>query len=90
MTNAFIQWWLKTIKSSWEVGSTAGGCANNPKSYFTNPQVQFKILEEDDETVQIVLEQRDLRIEDRSNLTIGYRVFKVRSFITGNSSTAMS
>ena len=30
--------------------------------------------------MQIVLEQKDLRIEDRSNLTIGYRVFKVRLF----------
>ena len=69
---------MKTIKSAWVEGETAGGCANFPDTYFTNPQVQFKILEEDDETVQIVLEQKDLRIEDRENLTIGYRIFKVR------------
>ena len=69
---------MKTIRSAWVAGSTAGGCANNPSSYFTNPQVVFQILEEDDETVQIVLEQKDLRIEDRENLTIGYRIFKVR------------
>ena len=73
---------MTEIRGAWVAGETAGGCANNPQSYFTNPQVQFVILEEDDETVQIVLEQRDLRIEDRENLTIGYRIFKVRNRVS--------
>ncbi|XP_063686237.1 calpain-5-like [Bolinopsis microptera] len=77
------KWHMKEIRGAWVAGETAGGCANNPQSYFTNPQVQFVILEEDDETVQIVLEQRDLRIEDRENLTIGYRIFKVPDGNTG-------
>ena len=41
--------------------------------------MQFKITEEHDETVQIVLAQQDTRInKDKDNLTIGYMIFKVK------------
>ena len=57
---------------------TAGGCSNYLDTFFTNPQVQFKIEGQDDEVVQIVLEQKDTRIDkERDNMTIGYMIFKV-------------
>ena len=49
--------------------------------HVTTPisQVQFKITEEHDEIVQIVLAQQDTRIDkDKENLTIGYMIFKVK------------
>ena len=42
-----------------------------------NHHYQFEILEEDDETVQIMLCQKDQRIYDLQNITIGFSVFKV-------------
>ena len=68
---------MSEVKGRWEAGLNAGGCANFPDTYFTNPQIQFEIKEVEDETVQIVLEQKDRRIDDEENLIIGYRTFKV-------------
>ena len=70
-------WHLAQVKSAWIPGSTAGGCTNYLDTFFTNPQVQFKINHEHDETVQIVLEQKDKRISEKDNMTIGYMIFKV-------------
>jgi len=71
------RWHMQEVRGAWVPGENAGGCANFPDTYWSNPQIQFQILEEEDETVQLVLSQKDLRIEDRENLTIGFRIFKV-------------
>ena len=71
-------WHQAHVKAAWIPGLTAGGCSNYLDTFFTNPQVQFKIEGQDDEVVQIVLEQKDTRIDkERDNMTIGYMIFKV-------------
>ena len=71
------KWYLKELRGKWVPGKNAGGCSNFKDTFFSNPQFQFEILEEDDETVQIVLSQRDQRIVDKPNHIIGFRIFKV-------------
>ena len=71
-------WHLVQKYSSWIPGSTAGGCGNNLGTFFTNPQFQFQIEDEHDETVQIVLAQPDARSDpDKANMSIGFDIYKV-------------
>ena len=71
-------WHQVQIKSAWVPGFTAGGCSNYLDTFFTNPQIQFQIEHEHDETVQIVLAQPDTRSDqDKDNMSIGYMIFKV-------------
>ena len=73
-------WHYEQIYSKWVQGSTAGGSFNlkNRDAYFTNPQFQFQIEHEHDETVLIVLEQPDTRSDqDKKNMSIAFDIFKV-------------
>ena len=71
-------WHQEQIRSEWVPGSTAGGCSNYLDTFFTNPQIQFQIEHEHDETVQIVLAQPDTRSDqDKKNMRIGLNIFKV-------------
>jgi len=66
------------MKSTWKKGVSDGGCVNFKDTFLSkNHHYQFEILEEDDETVQIMLCQKDQRIYDLQNITIGFSVFKV-------------
>lgn len=72
------QWVLEERKGSWTKGITDGGCVNFKDTFLAkNHHYQFEILEADDETVQIMMCQKDVRIYDSTNLTIGFSVFKV-------------
>jgi len=72
------QWELQEMKSTWKKGVSDGGCVNFKDTFLSkNHHYQFEILEEDDETVQIMLCQKDQRIYDLQNITIGFSVFKV-------------
>ena len=69
-------WHLVQKYSSWIPGSTAGGMEDD--TFYTNPQFQFQIEHEHDETVQIVLEQPDTRSDQgKKNMSIGFAIFKV-------------
>ena len=71
-------WHQRQIYSKWVPGSTAGGCSNYLDTFFTNPQFQFQIEHEHDETVQIVLAQPDTRSDqDKENMSIGFKIYKV-------------
>jgi len=72
------QWVLEERKGRWQKGTSDGGCVNFKDTFLSkNHHFQFEILEADDETVQVMLCQKDVRIHDSSNLTIGFSIFKV-------------
>ncbi|VDN12217.1 unnamed protein product [Dibothriocephalus latus] len=93
----FIGEWVKNV--------SAGGCANYPDTYWTNPQYRITVTDsdptDDDElcTVTIGLMQMGARKSGESNLTIGFSVYELdpsseglmkRGFFTMNRPLAMS
>eukprot|EP00116_Pleurobrachia_bachei_P005036 sb/3465298/ len=78
LSSADEQWVLEEKKGRWQKGVSDGGCVNFKDSFLSkNHHYQFEILDADDETVQIMLCQKDVRIHDTTNLTIGFSIFKV-------------
>ena len=67
-------WDIAQIKSAWKSEYSAGGCANNLETFINNPQIQFKISQE--ETVNIVLEQHQKRVDGFEFYHIGFAVYK--------------
>ena len=71
-------WHQVQKKSAWVPGLNAGGCSKYKDTFFTNPQFQFQIEHEHDETVQIVMAQPDTRRDkDKTNMYIGFKILKV-------------
>ncbi|XP_026053913.1 calpain-2 catalytic subunit-like [Carassius auratus] len=81
-------WKYNQFQGDWRVGSTAGGCRNNPDSFCSNPRFVFKLDEEDDDpydgkdgcTVLVGLMQKDFRKVRRFGKTpntIGFSIYKV-------------
>uniref|UniRef100_A0A8B9JYQ7 Calpain-2 catalytic subunit-like n=1 Tax=Astyanax mexicanus TaxID=7994 RepID=A0A8B9JYQ7_ASTMX len=76
-------WSVCKFDGSWRRGSTAGGCRNNPYTFWMNPQYKIKLDEEDDDpddnevgcSIVIGLIQknrRKLRKSGEDMHTIGY------------------
>ena len=42
--DAKVTWAADLHKDRWRVGSTAGGCRNNPNTFHKNPQFRWDIL----------------------------------------------
>ncbi|XP_041960992.1 calpain-1 catalytic subunit b [Alosa sapidissima] len=79
-----------TIKfhGTWRRGSTAGGCRNNPNTFWINPQYKITLLEEDDDpeddevacSLLVALMQKDrrrYRKQGQDMHTIGFAVYEI-------------
>uniref|UniRef100_A0A8C2IJH1 Calpain 8 n=1 Tax=Cyprinus carpio TaxID=7962 RepID=A0A8C2IJH1_CYPCA len=82
------RWKFSQFEGDWRVGSTAGGCLNNPVSFCSNPQYVIKLEEEDDDpydgkdgcTILVGLMQKDFRKVKRFGQNpnaIGFTIYKV-------------
>uniref|UniRef100_A0A8C1JQR1 Calpain 8 n=1 Tax=Cyprinus carpio TaxID=7962 RepID=A0A8C1JQR1_CYPCA len=83
------RWKFSQFEGDWRVGSTAGGCLNNPVSFCSNPQYVIKMEEEDDDpydgkdgcTILVGLMQKDFRKVNRFGQNpnaIGFTIYKLR------------
>uniref|UniRef100_A0A8C5I385 Calpain-1 catalytic subunit n=1 Tax=Gouania willdenowi TaxID=441366 RepID=A0A8C5I385_GOUWI len=90
LSNDALSHW-NTIKfyGTWRRGSTAGGCRNNPNTFWINPQYKITLLEEDDDpeddevacSFLVALMQKDRRRYRRQGQdmhTIGFALYEVR------------
>uniref|UniRef100_A0A8C1JP48 Calpain 8 n=1 Tax=Cyprinus carpio TaxID=7962 RepID=A0A8C1JP48_CYPCA len=86
------RWKFSQFEGDWRVGSTAGGCLNNPVSFCSNPQYVIKMEEEDDDpydgkdgcTILVGLMQKDFRKVNRFGQNpnaIGFTIYKVTGYI---------
>ncbi|XP_007236094.3 calpain-8 [Astyanax mexicanus] len=82
------RWSCYQFEGSWKVGSTAGGCRNNPATFCSNPQFVIKLEEVDDDphdgvdgcSFLVGLMQRDGRKErqfGRDLNTVGFAIYMV-------------
>uniref|UniRef100_A0A8C4DS26 Calpain 11 n=1 Tax=Dicentrarchus labrax TaxID=13489 RepID=A0A8C4DS26_DICLA len=83
-------WNTMKFYGAWRRGSTAGGCRNNPNTFWINPQYKITLLEEDDDpeddevacSFLVALMQKDRRRYRRLGQdmhTIGFAVYEVRN-----------
>ncbi|KAG2467084.1 CANX protein, partial [Polypterus senegalus] len=90
LTEDALSYW-NTIKfdGGWRRGSTAGGCRNNPNTFWINPQYKITLLEEDDDpddnelacSFLVALMQKDRRRYRRQGQdmhTIGFAVYEYK------------
>ncbi|XP_021122107.1 calpain-9 [Heterocephalus glaber] len=77
------RWEVTIHQGSWVRGSTAGGCRNFLDTFWTNPQIQLSLTEQDEEqegcTFLVALMQKDRRKLKRRGadmLTIGYAIYQ--------------
>ncbi|XP_060715820.1 calpain-8 [Tachysurus vachellii] len=82
------RWSYHQFEGTWKVGSSAGGCRNNPATFCSNPQYVIKLDEMDDDphdgidgcSFLVGLMQKDMRQEmqyGRDLNTIGFAIYKV-------------
>uniref|UniRef100_A0AAY4E1T0 Calpain 2, (m/II) large subunit a n=1 Tax=Denticeps clupeoides TaxID=299321 RepID=A0AAY4E1T0_9TELE len=80
-------WSVSKFDGSWRRGSTAGGCRNNPYTFWMNPQFKIKLNEEDDDpddnevgcSIVVGLIQknrRQMRKVGEDMHTIGYAIYE--------------
>uniref|UniRef100_A0A672TB63 calpain-2 n=1 Tax=Sinocyclocheilus grahami TaxID=75366 RepID=A0A672TB63_SINGR len=88
------RWNYNQFEGDWKVGSTAGGCRNNPATFCSNPQFVIKLEEEDDDpldgedgcTILVGLMQKESRKDKRFGRdlnTIGFTIYKVNGYFRG-------
>uniref|UniRef100_A0A1A7WW24 calpain-2 n=1 Tax=Iconisemion striatum TaxID=60296 RepID=A0A1A7WW24_9TELE len=81
-------WSISKFDGTWRRGSTAGGCRNNPYTFWTNPQFVIKLEEEDDDPDDgevgcsfvvglIQKNRRCLRKQGEDMHTIGFAIYEV-------------
>ncbi|XP_048038825.1 calpain-8 [Megalobrama amblycephala] len=88
------RWNYTQFEGNWRVGSTAGGCRNNPATFCSNPQFVIKLEDADDDpydgengcTFLVGLMQKDGRKDKRFGRdlnTIGFAIYKVPDELKG-------
>ncbi|XP_064412644.1 calpain-1 catalytic subunit [Latimeria chalumnae] len=81
-------WNTTKFDGTWRRGSTAGGCRNNPATFWINPQFKLDLLEEDDDpdddevacSFLVALMQKNRRRQRKQGQdmhTIGFAVYEV-------------
>ncbi|XP_052447129.1 calpain-2 catalytic subunit-like [Carassius gibelio] len=94
------RWNYSQFEGNWRVGSTAGGCRNNPATFCSNPQFLIKLDEEDDDphdgedgcTVLVGLMQKDGRKDKRFGRdlnTIGFAIYRVPDEFRGRNNITL-
>ncbi|KAJ1148448.1 hypothetical protein NDU88_001283 [Pleurodeles waltl] len=87
-TDDVSKWHTTVFDGTWRRGSTAGGCRNNPSTFWINPQYKVTLLEEDDDpddnevacSFLVALMQKNRRRVRKSGEdmhTIGFAVYEV-------------
>uniref|UniRef100_A0A8C6KM39 calpain-2 n=1 Tax=Nothobranchius furzeri TaxID=105023 RepID=A0A8C6KM39_NOTFU len=80
-------WSISKFDGTWRRGSTAGGCRNNPYTFWMNPQFVIKLDEEDDDPDDgevgcsfvvglIQKNRRRLRKQGEDMHTIGFAIYE--------------
>uniref|UniRef100_A0AAR2M6T0 Calpain catalytic domain-containing protein n=1 Tax=Pygocentrus nattereri TaxID=42514 RepID=A0AAR2M6T0_PYGNA len=94
-SDGVCRWSHHQFEGTWRVGSTAGGCRNNPATFCSNPQFVIKLEEVDDDphdgvdgcSFLVGLMQKDGRKErqfGRDLNTIGFAIYKVPDEVRDN------
>ncbi|XP_041107932.1 calpain-2 catalytic subunit-like [Polyodon spathula] len=87
-SNDYKNWSVCNYHGTWRTGSTAGGCRNNPYTFWTNPQFVLKLEEVDDDpddgedgcTFLVGLIQKNRRRQRKMGEdmhTIGFAIYEV-------------
>ncbi|XP_035255704.1 calpain 2, (m/II) large subunit a [Anguilla anguilla] len=87
-SDSYKPWSVCHYNGSWRKGSTAGGCRNNPYTFWMNPQFKITLAEEDDDpddnevgcTFLVGLIQKNrrrLRKSGEDMHTIGFAIYEV-------------
>ncbi|XP_074531601.1 calpain-1 catalytic subunit-like isoform X2 [Halichoeres trimaculatus] len=95
-SNDVGRWNQYQFEGTWRVGSTAGGCRNNPATFSSNPQFVVRLVDVDDDplddedgcTFLVGLMQKDGRKQKRFRRdleTIGFAIYKVPDELKGRS-----
>ncbi|KAJ8384750.1 hypothetical protein AAFF_G00198360 [Aldrovandia affinis] len=93
-SDSYKHWSVYKYDGSWRKGSTAGGCRNNPYSFWMNPQFKITLEEEDDDPDDndvgcsflvglIQKNRRRLRKLGEDMHTIGFAIYEVPSQFHG-------
>uniref|UniRef100_A0AAZ3NUH5 Calpain catalytic domain-containing protein n=1 Tax=Oncorhynchus tshawytscha TaxID=74940 RepID=A0AAZ3NUH5_ONCTS len=87
-TDDVKHWSVSNYDGAWRKGSTAGGCRNNPYTFWMNPQFKIKLEEEDDDPGDdevgcsfvvglIQKNRRRMRKAGEDMHTIGFAIYEV-------------
>lgn len=96
LDDSIKHWSTSKFDGTWRRGSTAGGCRNNPYTFWTNPQFVIRLSEEDDDPDDgengcsfvvglIQKNRRKLRKQGEDMHTIGFAIYELPPQFHGQS-----